>query len=48
MSWEISCASFDTAAAQLHSSGRISVENTLDVRNFGWIMVNSMIEFIKC
>src|SRR5258705_286859 len=31
LSWGISCASSDTAAARLYSGSRISAENTLDI-----------------
>jgi hypothetical protein len=48
MSWGVFYASFDTAAARSHGGGRIYAENILDIWNIGWIMLNQMIQFIKC
>ena len=48
MSWGISYASSDTAAGWLYCGSHMSIENTLDIWHIGWIMLNSMIKFIKC
>ena len=48
MCWGTSCASSDAAAPWSYGGGRISTENTLDVWNIEWIMLNSMIELIQC
>jgi len=48
MSWSIFYASSDAAAARSQGGGHISAENTLDVQHIGCIMLNWMMQFIKC